>query len=350
MYDIANDVEPAWDIVALETKDECLISSVSKVVYRNNIYYVLDRKINALFLFDSAGKFLSKINKRGRGPDEYSDASAFVVVGKNIWISDGNMRSLICYDENLEMIDRFNTWEIMGADHIEYANETIYMANNWTGWKDEGNIAFGAYDVASKQVTEFVHTPRRGDDVARMRKQGQLSQLGDTCLFYHAFCDTIFQAYGDTCTPAYKVIFSERYEDIPLPIEKILDPDTKHIIRGLEDIDQTRNTVLIGYFESDFFVSALYDKKTGTCQVYRKIINSNLNNLPIYRYNTFFDGDQIISAYDNLEPVVNAFAYGKLNELKNESDKEKIRSALTGLTSYSNPVLIRFKLREDSKL
>ncbi|MDR2413722.1 MAG: 6-bladed beta-propeller, partial [Odoribacteraceae bacterium] len=300
VYDFANDVEPAWDIVALETKDECLISSADKVFYRNNTYYVLDRKINTLFLFDSTGKFLSKINKKGSGPDEYSAASAFVVAGKNIWISDGNMRSLICYDDELEMIDRFNTWEIMGADHVEHANGKIYMANNWSGWMDNGNMAFGVYDTATKQVTGFVYAPRRGENVALLYKQGQLARLGDTCLFYHAFRDTIFQAHGNTCRPAYKLIFSERYEDIPLPIETVIDSNFKHIIRGLEDLDQTRNTILVGYIDSDRFISALYNKKSGACQAYRQLVNSNLNNLPTYKYSTFFDDDQMTCVYNNL--------------------------------------------------
>lgn len=41
-YDLANDSEPYWDLVALETNDESRISKINKVVYANNKYYILD--------------------------------------------------------------------------------------------------------------------------------------------------------------------------------------------------------------------------------------------------------------------------------------------------------------------
>jgi hypothetical protein len=84
--------------------------------------------------------------------------------------------------------------------------------------------------------------------------------------------------------------------------------------------------------------------------VYGRLINSNLNDINVYQYNTFFDGDQMVCAYDDLTAIVNAFANGRLEELESEADRVKIRGALAGLNANSNPVLIRYKLRENSTL
>ena len=63
--DIANNIEKQWEIIPLETKDECLVNEADKILYKNGIYYILDRQGNSLFLFDSDGKFISKILKKG---------------------------------------------------------------------------------------------------------------------------------------------------------------------------------------------------------------------------------------------------------------------------------------------
>ncbi|GHS93844.1 hypothetical protein FACS1894207_0970 [Bacteroidia bacterium] len=58
--------------IPLETSDDCLIGTTSKVLIRDNRIYVADfHKTLALFVFDMNGKFLFKISNRGQGPGEY---------------------------------------------------------------------------------------------------------------------------------------------------------------------------------------------------------------------------------------------------------------------------------------
>lgn len=59
-------------IVLLETNEKSLISDLSKIIPYNNRYYILDIRLQAVFCFEHSGKFLFKIDQRGRGPEEYS--------------------------------------------------------------------------------------------------------------------------------------------------------------------------------------------------------------------------------------------------------------------------------------
>ena len=52
-YDIANDIESEWDIIALETTDSYLITAINKLYYQNGIYYLLDKGGHTVFLYDS---------------------------------------------------------------------------------------------------------------------------------------------------------------------------------------------------------------------------------------------------------------------------------------------------------
>jgi hypothetical protein len=276
-YDISNDVEPEWDIVALETTDDCLITDINRIEYQNSKYYVFDKTGNSVFIFDSTGKFMSKLYKKGAGPDEYLGLDAFCVEGKNIWVADGNIRHLICYDENLKMTDRFSTLEIMGVYDMKYHNGNIYMANNWFGGKEK-NTQFATYNTQTKEVTELLYVPTIDEKAALWTKGSQLAQSGSSCLFTHSYCDTIFQIDDEGFKPKYRMIFSERYKDIPKPIEEYMDPNNSHIITGIEDIKQTQNRIFLGYLDERELMSAIYGKESKTCKVYPYLVYPELND------------------------------------------------------------------------
>lgn len=57
------------EIVPLETRQSSLISKPQKVIYGKNRYYIMND--NVVSIFDTKGKFISKIDNEGRGPNEY---------------------------------------------------------------------------------------------------------------------------------------------------------------------------------------------------------------------------------------------------------------------------------------
>ena len=72
-----DNISTRMEIIPLETNDSSLISSVSKIVHRNNRYYILDKEMDRIVAFDDQGKFLNLINKKGNGPGEYTGLSDF---------------------------------------------------------------------------------------------------------------------------------------------------------------------------------------------------------------------------------------------------------------------------------
>jgi hypothetical protein len=348
-YDIAGDIESQWDIIALETTDDCLISDIDKVIYRNSIYYLLDRDGATVFLFDSKGKFISKLYKKGAGPDEYSQLGALTVVGKNIWVSDDYSWDFICYDENLKMVERHKLFGTIHINDMVTVDGNICVADNYSGWNEQ-NMQCGLFDTASKEIAGLLYVGRPDEKAANFRKSNQLDEYENTCLFIHSYCDTIYQLKDNQFAPAYQVIFSERYEDIPLPIEKRLDPSLKDMIRGLECIKQTRKSIIIGYFDDKSMRTALYSKEKGECKVHQHLANSAIGGLQTYPYNTFFDGANVISVCG---PDLILDFYNEednFSKIKSESDKKKIEEIKSSINEYSNPVLICYTLKQDSNL
>jgi len=65
------DLVDSISVIKLETRPECLIKSMDQIISNNNRFYIYDRTLYSVFCFDDSGRFLFKINKQGRGPDEY---------------------------------------------------------------------------------------------------------------------------------------------------------------------------------------------------------------------------------------------------------------------------------------
>ena len=118
----------SFKVVALETNDKCLLREIIEVrPYLSNLY-VLDG-YGALFVFDSNGKFINQVGKKGNGPDEYLRLNSFFINKK---------------DQSISIIDAFKN-KIFNYDLTgKYINSSsvissIQHTNNSTMAKD-GNI------------------------------------------------------------------------------------------------------------------------------------------------------------------------------------------------------------------
>ena len=59
------------EIIPLETNKESAIGQIDRIIMDNDLLYILDRARGAILIFNKEGDFLQKIERRGRGPEEY---------------------------------------------------------------------------------------------------------------------------------------------------------------------------------------------------------------------------------------------------------------------------------------
>lgn len=60
------------ELIPLETSSDVLIQAITKIIFHQDRYYVLDKLQCLIFVFDKTGKFLFKIGTKGQGAGEYS--------------------------------------------------------------------------------------------------------------------------------------------------------------------------------------------------------------------------------------------------------------------------------------
>ncbi len=77
-----------------------IIGEINKMIVNDNRFIVLDGSQKAIWIFNAEGEFLSKINKIGRGPDEYINAWNILINSNNdIGIVDDAQQSIKWYNE-----------------------------------------------------------------------------------------------------------------------------------------------------------------------------------------------------------------------------------------------------------
>lgn len=69
-----------FEYITLETNDESIMGEISKIIFYENKYYLLDRsKGKKIYVFDDKGNFIRSIGKKGNGPGEYSNLEDFTI-------------------------------------------------------------------------------------------------------------------------------------------------------------------------------------------------------------------------------------------------------------------------------
>lgn len=85
MKDIhTTDLIKDYKLIPLETRDSVIIGKIDKaILYKDRIYIAIFHREQAVYIFNLQGKFLHKINKIGRGPEEYLQLSDIFIDQNN---------------------------------------------------------------------------------------------------------------------------------------------------------------------------------------------------------------------------------------------------------------------------
>lgn len=108
------DIFSKIDIIPLETNDSSLIKQITKVIVKDNRFYILD-ETNQILTFSADGKFLFRINHRGEGPTDYISISDFNVFNDSLFLLSNLDNKMHIYDSNGNFGRKFSLPSITGA-------------------------------------------------------------------------------------------------------------------------------------------------------------------------------------------------------------------------------------------
>jgi len=125
------------EIIPLQLNTESILSRIEKLVNFDNRYFIKDDQKKDIFCFNHKGKFLYKINKYGKGQDEYNEITDFFIEDSLLYILDSKQKNILVYsiDENSSIIKRFNLRKlnIPVYSFSKYSADTFLMSGPHIG-------------------------------------------------------------------------------------------------------------------------------------------------------------------------------------------------------------------------
>ncbi|GHU92131.1 hypothetical protein FACS1894155_12350 [Bacteroidia bacterium] len=133
------DIFERIEIIPLETNQSSQLHFIDRLVCCNDVLYIHDFSGKKIMAFDSAGKFLYKIDDRGQGPDEYLYISDFDIdkQGSKMFIVDPVSNTLLEYD-------------LTGKFSSKIKLPTIECAYGELKCLDNDKIVFWTYDYKNR--------------------------------------------------------------------------------------------------------------------------------------------------------------------------------------------------------
>lgn len=322
--------------IPLETKDDCLISGISKIIYKYNKFYIWDIVSKSIFVFNENGTLLRKIDAVGNGPGEYVDMYGMDVDNEgNIWTSDFPSQKLIRYSENPEK----------KAEEIRTGEQFLYFTVADSGYfyfcdvHHQGilDVRLEQYDIRNGEIKIIM----KNKDGLRIqsRSSDYFFRSQEKIYYYNRFQPYIYQITAGHVEPAIKINTQS------MPSDEVLEKWAKE--GPYATMDNRYMCDVYACYETDLYMLIFF-----RTQIPSYVIIDKRNNT-VYKMKFFneidFNGkmNDIYSAGKDYFVSYYMPTKDNLKYLLSEENDVINKNRLNELTEDSNPILVLFTFDTD---
>jgi hypothetical protein len=140
--------------VTLETKQENLISGIDKIEIIDDKFYILDRRNNVINIFNKDGFYISKIDRKGQGPDEYIDIADFVISDTLVYTLSRTGKKIVVYTETGSFVKAYGLNDYY--DYLYMDGNEIFLYSNYSNDKLYNIIVANLSDNDISYSKEFL--------------------------------------------------------------------------------------------------------------------------------------------------------------------------------------------------
>ena len=266
-------------LIPLETTTDCLIRKIDKIYVVDDKMIIFDDRLDAVYLFDTKGNFITRIGARGQGPKEYIQITDIYVDAekKEILLLCDIPYKIMFFNLDGKFIREFNTKKYY--EGFSQIGDTILCVPS----EYEEKRTIDIYTVSG----EFQETMWVDSDIQTYRMDNQsttysfssgstMSGFRDEVLFTYSYVPYIYAYRNGNITIKYQLDFGDLWIPTNLlnkrtpanELQQICMKEGYKIV--LENMMETSDYLLLNTNNS-FIV---YDKATNRCTEYFSIIHS----------------------------------------------------------------------------
>lgn len=260
-------------VIQLETKPECLISNIEKLLIHNNRLYIQDR-IGRILVFNMDGKFLLEVGKTGKGPGEYLKLLDFEI-DKNEEIYVLDFMKIHRFSSNGNYLEYIPLNFLSRSDNI-YSNPvefTLGKNGNFYIWGGSVGIrgkpefdVYAFYEVSKKGKIINKYLPISYQVPSGLQKH-RFPRYNDTVLVDPIFgSNVVYYINYNNLVPKYKIDFGEKTFNIPIPegfnshADFTLNIDQLYY-HTIEGFIETKDWIYFRFLYKMYYHNVFYSKK-----------------------------------------------------------------------------------------
>lgn len=338
--------------VALETKKECIIGGIDKIVIHNDHIFILDkRRSKGVFEFNKKGKFIRQYGKIGKGPGEYSSIKTFVInKNKNeLVIYNWVKRALLTYNLNGEYINsktinfRFNNLAMYKDDYVM----DIHNIQNKKLKNISDEFFFSLIKMSSDEGKIKSKYLKQTQIMSNYLSSGNIA-INEKELYYNKpYTGIIYKIQDNDVVPYIELEFEDKsipermfknYSNLKRFKEELNKKDYAYMF-NIANYSFTKEVLFFSAFKGTENKNFLYSLKTKTLYPIVKNIDYASERLSCFGRLLGSHNEYLISSIDpsflDNENVVKSFK------------SEKVKEFIKTISSNDNPILIFNRLKDN---
>ncbi len=343
-------------IIPLETKENCLISEIRRLIIAHDKFYIQDDRTRSILIFNQEGKFLYKIDKLGKGPGEYTQLLDFNVDKKgNIFILE--WLRIIKYDPNGKYLETLDYNHLKTKENGFYPfniaildNEDMYFYTGTMGGSGISNLDHYAVTRVNNKaeiVSKNILMERVSQNYPVMFYKNSSNEYFMQTLKGN---DTIYSLSTEGVIPKYFVNFGKKSfppDYFPKQFKDMgkiyFDADNKTEYRSIiHNITESNNLLYFNFRGANKIFEALYSKKSKKTKVGRVFTHPTAAGIQNYNPQT----DEFISIMADMSIALIQDERKKYKDEYSKTDKKIIEYIDSTQEKFNNPFLVAYKLKD----
>lgn len=331
------------EVIRLEETDQSLIGMVWDLNMEEDYVVIPTDDRRMLYIFDSKGDFVTKFDRHGDGPEEYTTITSYWIKSDTLFIFDHYRKKLFEYSIQGEYLGFKNTDFLANA--MYELNDRYWLDLSFRTQEDSlaGQLASLDKDLNNPQY----HLGSLGDiDFPMGTPLNSFSSYENSLLYHQLLSDSVYQIKGDEVKPylhfnlqgQFFWTSQEMKSSGASPIEKIVQSDKVWLLIPRISPEWIHLDLNVGFGDIPAPNDLLYHRPTNTL-IAIDVEKKNQERFEM-SFNNWYNGRLLVTVSSS-----------DISEFLGELDESKVSytegSSLETIESSENPALMLVKFKSD---
>ncbi len=363
-YEIEVPLEQIGDDSFIESAEyiflaqEYLIGKIGRILFFENVIYIHDEMTDRLVAFSRNGKYLFKIDKKGKGPMEYLKLTDFTI--------DEDRRFILIYDSYGHKLLKFSIDE-----HKFVEEQTIDFHPTAFAWNENALFFYNPYTINYPTENKYHYSLIvMSDELKNEKRYFKISKnlgsfmsnpnrkgffYGKGLYFLNRFGNVVYSLTKDSIYPHFEINFQNN-EDFDSALDDAISKGTRDTDRynqcasEIQNYCENEDLITFNYKRNSKLYSVIFSKQKKEI-VYHSFshavtsLSLNRDNIPVFIFPSYANENYFISElpFKLLSLLLNNKKFIESMDEK-ITDKDLINK-FKKFDENSNPVLILSKFK-----